>query len=151
MKITAQEEYGLRILLTIAKHPKQDGLSIPQISKVQGLSEHYVGKLTRLLRLAKFLKSTRGKVGGYMLNRPADKIILKDVLIVLGGNLYEKGYCKDHTGIVKTCPNTTDCSVRSVWQNIQSTVDDVLESITIQDLIKPEEKFLAEHFQENKN
>lgn len=151
MKITAQEEYGLRILLTIAKQQKSDGLSIPQISKAQALSEHYVGKLTRLLRMAKFLKSTRGKVGGYMLNRPAEQIILKDVLKVLGGSLYEKEYCKDHSGLVKTCPNNSDCSVRSVWQNIQSTVDGVLETITIQDLIKPEGKFFEDHFQENNN
>ena len=149
MKITAQEEYGLRILLTIAKHPKPDGLSIPQISKSQGLSEHYVGKLTRILRLSEFLKSTRGKIGGYLLNKPADQINLKDVLKVLGGSLYGPDYCKQHSGIVKTCPNSGDCSVRTVWQNIQTTVDGVLENITIQDLMKPEKDFLKEHFQKN--
>lgn len=148
MKITAQEEYGLRILLTVAKNTKPDGISIPQISKAQGLSAHYVGKLTRILRLADFLKSTRGKVGGYLLSKPADQIILKDVLKILGGSLYERDYCNQHRGLLKKCPNSEDCSVRSVWQNIQSTVDDVLANISIQDLLKPEKEFSEEHLPE---
>jgi Rrf2 family iron-sulfur cluster assembly transcriptional regulator len=44
MKITAQEEYGLRILIRIAGCRTQEGMSIPQISETEGLSSHYVGE-----------------------------------------------------------------------------------------------------------
>ena len=61
MKITAQEEYGLRILLRIARASNSDGLTIPEISEAEGLSTHNVAKLCRILRLAGFIRSSRGK------------------------------------------------------------------------------------------
>jgi len=140
MKITAQEEYGLRILISIARDAKPGGISIPQLSKVQGISEHYVGKLSRILRLSGLIKSTRGKVGGYLLNKPADKIILKEVLKILGGNLYDSKYCKQHTGLKKVCPNSLDCAVKSVWENVQHAIDDVLGNVTLEDVVKSEQK-----------
>ncbi len=136
MKITAQEEYGLRILLTVAKDAEPDGLTIPQISKAQGLSQHYVGKLSRILRLAGLLKSTRGKDGGYLLNKPANQIKLKEIMAVLGGKLYDSNYCNQHAGLEDICTNTENCSVRSVWGNMQNAVDDVLFGLTLQDLIR---------------
>ena len=51
MKITAQEEYGLRILIRIARCKDEEGMSIPQLSDAEGLSSHYAAKLTRLLRM----------------------------------------------------------------------------------------------------
>jgi len=51
MKITAQEEYGLRILIRIARCRDKEGMSIPQLTEAEGLSSHYVAKLTRMLRM----------------------------------------------------------------------------------------------------
>ena len=66
MKITAQEEYGLRIMIRIASCKDQDGMSIPQLSEAEGISPHYVAKLTRSLRMAGFINSTPGYKGGYV-------------------------------------------------------------------------------------
>ena len=66
MKITAQEEYGLRILIRIARNEK--GMSIPQLSEAEGLSDHYVAKLTRLLRMEGFINSSPGYKGGYKIS-----------------------------------------------------------------------------------
>ena len=60
MKITAQEEYGLRILIRIASCKDDEGMSIPQLSEAEGLSSHYVAKLTRVLRIGRFINSTPG-------------------------------------------------------------------------------------------
>ena len=79
MKITAQEEYGLRILIRIAGCRDRDGMSIPQLSSAEGLSSHYVAKLTRILRMAGYINSTPGNKGGYVLAMPADKIIINDM------------------------------------------------------------------------
>ena len=73
MKITAQEEYGLRILIRIASCRDKEGMSIPQLSEAEGLSSHYVAKLTRILRLEGFINSTPGYKGGYVLAKPAKK------------------------------------------------------------------------------
>ena len=80
MKITAQEEYGLRILIRIAGCHTEEGMSIPQLSEAEGLSSHYVAKLTRILRMEGFINSTPGYKGGYVLALPANKIILNKAL-----------------------------------------------------------------------
>jgi Rrf2 family transcriptional regulator, iron-sulfur cluster assembly transcription factor len=138
MKITAQEEYGLRLLIRIASCDNENGISIPQLSEAEGLSSHYVAKLTRILRMEGFINSTPGNKGGYVLASPADKIIIKHVLEALGGALYDKNFCGSHSGELRLCTNSVDCSARSLWQMIQFTVDQLLTRVTLKDLVKPE-------------
>jgi Rrf2 family transcriptional regulator, iron-sulfur cluster assembly transcription factor len=144
MKITAQEEFGLRVLIRIAKCETEDGMSIPQLSKAEGLSSHYVAKLARTLRMAGFINSTPGLKGGYVLAKPSEEIKIKYVLQALGGVLYDKDFCGQHTGTVNLCTNSVDCSARSLWQMIQFTVDQLLDKITLYDMANPRKKESAE-------
>jgi len=138
MKITAQEEYGIRLLLQIASSPNSEGITIPQLSEQEGLSAHYVAKICRNLRLAGFIKSTRGKEGGYLLALPAEQISLNQVLTILGGKLYSAEFCQNHSGLMKNCSRSCGCEVQSVWQQVQQAVDNVLDRFTLQDLIDSE-------------
>jgi Rrf2 family transcriptional regulator, iron-sulfur cluster assembly transcription factor len=138
MKITAQEEYGLRILIRIAGCKDKAGLSIPQLSETEGLSSHYVAKLTRILRMGGFINSTPGLKGGYVLAKPSKEIGIKQVLKVLGGVLFDQDFCGQHAGSLKLCTNSVDCSARSLWQMIQFTVDQLLDKITLYDLANSE-------------
>jgi Rrf2 family transcriptional regulator, iron-sulfur cluster assembly transcription factor len=140
MKITAQEEYGLRILIRIAACKDVNGLSIPQLSEEEGLSSHYVAKLTRQLRIAGFINSTPGYKGGYVLARPAKTIIINEVLKVLGGAMFDQSFCNTHAGAVKLCTNSPDCSARSLWKMIQFTLDQLLDKITLHDLVNTEKE-----------
>ncbi len=152
MKITAQEEYGLRILLRIASCKDAEGMSIPQLSEAEGISPHYVAKLTRVLRLEGFINSTPGYKGGYVLARPADEIIINKVLKSLGGVLYNKEFCGTHSGVLKLCTNSIDCSSRSLWKMIQFTLDQLLDKVTLHDLVNTETesaKYLTELLQAN--
>jgi Rrf2 family iron-sulfur cluster assembly transcriptional regulator len=140
MKITAQEEYGLRILVRIAGCSDEEGMSIPQLSEAEGLSPHYVAKLTRLLRMEGFINSTPGYKGGYILARPAKQIVINELLKALGGALFDKEFCGLHSGTLKLCTNSVDCSTRSLWQMIQFTVDKLLDKITLYDLVNTEKE-----------
>ncbi|WP_346239531.1 RrF2 family transcriptional regulator [Niabella insulamsoli] len=133
MKITAQEEYGLRILIRIASCKDQDGMSIPQLSETEQLSQHYIAKLTRLLRMANFIRSTPGNKGGYVLAKPATEIIIKNVLEALGTPL-DKEFTDENGAVMRFCTSSVDCSSRSLWQMIQMTVNSLLEKITLHDL-----------------
>lgn len=139
MKITAQEEYGLRILLRIAGCADNNGMSIPQISDAEGISSHYVAKLTRILRMSGFINSTPGYKGGYLLARPSNQIIINDVLKALGGSLFDEGFCGSHGGTMKLCTHSVDCSSRSLWQMTQFILDQFLNRVTLYDLVNPEE------------
>jgi Rrf2 family iron-sulfur cluster assembly transcriptional regulator len=140
MKITAQEEYGLRVLIRIAGCTSTQGMSIPQLSEAEGLTSHYVAKLTRSLRLAGFINSTPGYKGGYVLARPAEEVVINDVLKALGGALFDKAFCGSHSGSLRLCNNSVDCSARSLWQMIQFTVDKLLNQVTLHHLVNPENK-----------
>ncbi|SKA14618.1 RrF2 family transcriptional regulator [Sediminibacterium ginsengisoli] len=143
MKITAQEEYGLRVLIRIGGCSSAEGMSIPQLSEAEGLTSHYVAKLTRSLRLAGFINSTAGNKGGYVLARPAEEIIINDVLKALGGALFDNAFCRTHSGAVKLCNHSVDCSARSLWQMIQYTVDELLNKVTLYHLVNPEKDSAA--------
>jgi Rrf2 family transcriptional regulator, iron-sulfur cluster assembly transcription factor len=148
MKITAQEEFGLRVLIRVAGCETEDGMSIPQLSKAEGLTSHYVAKLTRILRMAGFINSTPGYKGGYVLAKPSKEIKIKYVLQALGGVLYDKDFCGTHAGSVNLCTNSVDCSARSLWQMIQFTVDQLLDKITLYDMANAKENESARHLRQ---
>lgn len=138
MKLTAHEEYGLRCLLQIGKQWPDGSLTIPAVSRLEGISIPHAGKLLQMLRQDGFLKSARGQAGGYTLALPPDRIVIRDVLAALGGRLYEESFCRGHRGQVRTCTHTPDCSIRSLWRTVQTAVDGLLGGITLQDLLPKE-------------
>ena len=110
------------------------------ISDAEGLSAAYVAKLTRTLRLAGYINSTPGNKGGYILAKPAQDININQVMKVLGGSLYSNKFCEDYSGSLKLCTNSVDCSVRSLWQMIQLSVDQLLDHISLKELISTEQE-----------
>lgn len=142
MKFSAQEEYGLRCLLQIARLGPDGSLTIPEIALNEGMSPTHVAKLLMILRRDGFLTSTRGQQGGYALAKPANKTYVGDVLASLGGRLYDDGFCGRHgSGGDEECRHHVDCSVRALWQSIQTAVDNIVATLTLQDLL--DEKAVA--------
>lgn len=139
MKFSAVEEYGLRCLLRIAKfYEVEKAFTIPEISKLEGISEHNTGKILRALRIGGFLESSRGQIGGYTLTRAPEKIFVGEVLQTLGGKLFDDSFCNSHSGVFDICTNSIDCSLRSLWRSIQNAVDSVVGKMTLKDLLSSE-------------
>lgn len=139
MKLTSQEEYGLRCLLQIARGGEGSSLTIPVLSELEGLSPAYGAKLMRILRQGGFVKSARGQAGGYTLARSPDQIVVGEVLAVLGGRLFESSFCDHHAGIDLMCVNSVDCSIRSLWRSVQLAIDRVISKTTLKDLLHNEQ------------
>ncbi len=140
MKFSAQEEYGLRCLLRIAKESPDDGLTIPEISAAEGLTQANVAKLLRILRMGGFIDSSRGQTGGYKLAKKPEEILIAPVLSALGGRLFESSFCFDHSGVDSICTHSIDCSVRSLWRAVQNAVDAVTMKLTLRDMMNSEEQ-----------
>lgn len=138
MKISAQDEYGLRILLQIAKAHPEEGLNLSQLSELEDISQAYAAKITRSLRMAGFIQSIRGQKGGYILALPPKEIRINQVLKSMGGAIYDEKFCGQHAGTLSLCTNSVDCSLRSLWTILQLSMDQLLDQITIQDLMKSE-------------
>ena len=139
MKLTTQEEYGLRCLLRLGQTPPGESLTIAELSKTEGISSANVAKMLRVLRRGGLVRSTRGKDGGYALARPADQIRVGEALAVLGGRLFDSAFCDTHSGGAgQQCANMGDCSIRSVWRLLQDAIDGVLGRMTLKDLVRSE-------------
>jgi Rrf2 family protein len=132
--LLAQEEYGLRCLVQVARHRGAEPLTIPEIAGREGLSPEYTAKLMRALRTGGLVASTRGASGGYRLARPASEITAWEVLEVLGGSFFPESFCDSHPGQKRDCVHTVDCSIRSLWQRVEGVVRKMLEAVSIADL-----------------
>ena len=140
MKISAQDEYGLRILLQIARAHPEEGLNLSQLGELENISQAYAAKITRSLRLAGFIQSIRGHKGGYILAMAPKEIHVNQVLKALGGAMYDEKFCGQHAGNLALCTNSVDCSLRSLWTILQLSMDKLLDQISIQDLMTTEKK-----------
>ena len=143
MKLSSQEEYGLRCLLRIGARGEGGTLTIPEISRAEGISPEYVAKLMRVLRRGGLVKSARGAAGGYTLARPADQITIGEALYPLGGRLFEADFCDRHSGVESLCTHSIDCSLRSLWRALQNAVDQVLTNTTLKDLLCSEPEMVT--------
>ena len=134
MQFSAQEESGLRCLLRLEMGRSGKSVTLPEISRAEGISVPYAAKMMRVLREGGLVTSARGQAGGYRLARPPESITVSEALAVLGGRLFEGEFCDDHSGREDTCTHSIDCSIRSLWRGVQSVVDRLLSRTTIKDL-----------------
>ena len=137
MKISAQEEYGLRCLVQLANLPAGESLTLPQIAEREGISVANAGKLMWLLNKAGFVHSTRGTKGGYALKRPAVDIRLSEVIKVLDSDVLSK-HCESYTGVLDSCVHKGDCGIRPVIVGLHEIVEHALSQITLAQLVGKE-------------
>lgn len=139
MKISAQEEYGLRCLVQLATLREDESLTLPQIADREGISQANAGKLMWALNNAGFVRSTRGSKGGYSLSRPAGEILLSEVISVLGADEIA-GHCDGYTGVRDSCVHKGDCGIRPVILGLHEIVQNALSHITLAQLVGTEKK-----------
>ncbi len=141
MKITAQEEYGLRCVVAVARAiATKKPLAISEIAKTEGLSTQYVAKLMNVLKRQDLVTSTRGLCGGFTLAKPATQISVIEVLRALGGgfDMNSEHICSHFPGKKPSCVHLGSCSVRPMWMIIQRHITDFLQHLTLQDLLNEE-------------
>ncbi|MBC7901555.1 MAG: Rrf2 family transcriptional regulator [Saprospiraceae bacterium] len=137
MKISAQEEYGLRCLVQLANLREGESLTLPQMAELEGISPANAGKLMWLLNKAGFVHSTRGTKGGYVLARPANEIHLNEVIKVLDKEVLSK-HCESYTGILESCVHKGDCGIRPVIVGLHEIVEHALSQISLAQLVGTE-------------
>lgn len=141
MKITSQEEYGLRCLLQVAiLTMKNDLASLEDIAKNEHMTTDYAAKLLGILRQTNLVESVRGKSGGYRLSKKPEEITLDPVIKSLsGGELFESNSCEQFTGNDEKCVHIDCCSIRSVWFSVSHVLFGLLKQVTLKDLLEKED------------
>jgi len=144
LKVTSQEEYGLRCMMQVASSGPEKPLTVHEIASREGLSDPYVAKLMNLLREGGLVESVRGRSGGYLMTRPPDEITIREILAPLGERLFESQTCERFPGDSDECVHLGECSIRSLWGTLEGLVEQVLQRTTLADMMKSEQRFSAD-------
>ncbi len=132
MKLSTKGRYAMRAMLDLAQNYNNGLVLVKDIAKRQKISERYLEHLFLSLKTAGLVKSVRGAHGGFTLVKVPSKIKLIDIIRISEGPL-ALVECVVDAGI---CPRSSQCATRDVWIELQSAMDGVLSSITLQDLIE---------------
>ena len=132
MKLSTKGRYGLRALIDLALYSENETVSIQSIARRQNISDSYLEQLMRKLRSAGLIVSVRGAQGGSKLARPAIDISGGDVLRALEGSL-EAVTCG---GEDNSCQGADLCVTKFVWERINSSIRDTVDSIKLSQLVE---------------
>lgn len=135
MHISTRGEYGVRIMIDLARHYGQGLRSLTEISQAEGLPVQYLEQLIKKLRDADLVQSVRGAHGGYELSRPPIDIRMSEVLRTLEGSLGPFSCLNDDSAnVVCDWDRIDNCSTRVLWSRLRDAIVQTLESITLAEL-----------------
>lgn len=129
--ITRDTDYAVRALCCIAKR-KSEIVSVSNLVKKLKIPKPFLRKILQVLNRKGLLKSYKGKGGGFVLSRPANKILLTDLIKIFQGSL-ELSACIFKRSI---CPNIETCALRKKINVSEKFVISQLKSISVGSLVK---------------
>ncbi|MGM0471274.1 MAG: RrF2 family transcriptional regulator [Bacillota bacterium] len=131
MKLSTKGRYGVKAMVDLALHYGDSAIPLHRIAKRQDISEHYLEQLIAVLRKAGLVNSVRGAHGGYLLAKEPAEITVGDIIRELEGPIAPSECVGDSE---YNCKNSGDCITQLIWKKLQSSINEVLESITLEDL-----------------
>lgn len=131
MKLSTRTRYGIRAILELAENYGKGPLQLKIIARHQEISVKYLEQLMAILKSSGIVRSIRGSKGGYILAKPPGQIKVSDCFNCLEGHVVTVE-CVDN---MDCCVRAADCAARQVWAQVQQAVENVLQSITLQDLV----------------
>lgn len=131
MRISTKGRYAVRMMLDLAMQESGIPVSIKDIAARQQISEKYMEQIIAMLSKAGFVKSIRGAQGGYILRKEPQEYSIGMILRAAEGSLAPVE-CLDGG----ECQKKDKCVTVKVWEKVDKAVNDVVDNITIADLIE---------------
>jgi Rrf2 family cysteine metabolism transcriptional repressor len=142
MKISTKGRYGLRAMVDIAVNSMGDFIPLKLIAERENISENYLEQVFSILRKSDLVKSIRGSQGGYALSKDPSKITVGEVLRALEGELTITGDDPELLQGGKTIEATINSAV---WQCVNNSINSVVDSITLENLVDEYKKQSGEY------
>jgi Rrf2 family protein len=130
VKLSTRSRYGVRLMTRLAMHHGKGAVLMKDISRLEGISEKYLGQIIIPLRGAGLVSGRRGAGGGYTLCRAPAEVTVKDIVEVLEGDISLVPCAGDPAA----CSRRGACAATAVWQKLAAGVGRVLDSYTLADL-----------------
>ena len=138
MRISTFTDFALRVLIHAAiRHPNK--VTIDEVANAYGISRNHLIKVINELGREGFLKTQRGRSGGFTLARPADCISISDV-VRFGESEQPMVECFDP--VRNACVITAACQLKGILAEARRAFFDVLGKYTIADVSQKPEPLL---------
>ncbi|MDO5725520.1 MAG: Rrf2 family transcriptional regulator [Tissierellia bacterium] len=131
MRVSTKGRYGLRTMHYLAKNNSEKAIPLSKIASELKISDVYLEQILRRLRQADLVESVRGAYGGYKINKDPENISVGDVLRVLETHMSPTECCESNT-----CEDESDCVARFIWKRIEVGINEIIDKITLQDMIE---------------
>ena len=137
LQASTKGEYGVRIMVDLARHYGERPRSLTDISQAEALPLAYLEQLVKLLREAvpPLVTSTRGAHGGYRLSRHPEDITMGEVVRVLEGPISPM-ICAPEGEMTQICNFLDACGTKYLWAKLRDVVAQTLDSMTLADLVQ---------------
>ena len=130
MKLSTRGKYGLYAMHYLAQHLEDGPQSLNRIAAV-GIPKQYLEQLLGSLRRNGLIRSVRGANGGYQIARLPGEISLLDIIDAMEGPLELSDCIADET----QCSKSSKCRVRNMWDQLTTTINHELASVTLGDML----------------
>ena len=138
MKISTKGRYAVRVMMDIAEYGQGEELvKANQISLRQGISVKYLEQIIAILNKAGYVKSIRGAQGGYLLGDAPENYTVGMILRLTEGSLFPVACMDDE---VNACSRCDSCEPLEVWKQISDAINNVVDHVTIADLLEKKQK-----------
>jgi Rrf2 family cysteine metabolism transcriptional repressor len=134
LKLSTKGIYGLIAMLDLASYYSEGPVPLKRIADKQNISESYLEQLFALLRKAGLVKSVRGAQGGYLITDNPDRITVGSILRALEGSMAPVDCVAEQNPM--QCKRRENCITRFVWKKIMDSINEVVDSITLQNLVE---------------
>ncbi|HBI27554.1 MAG TPA: Rrf2 family transcriptional regulator [Peptococcaceae bacterium] len=138
MRLSTRGRYGLRAMLDIAIEQSDEPVTLASISERQGVSIGYLEQLMVPLKKEGLIRSVRGAQGGYLLSRVPENITVGDIIRTLEGPIAPVACVSED--YPEECDRAEGCVTRLVWAKVRDSIAEVLDSLTLHDLIEETRK-----------
>ncbi len=138
MKISTKGRYALRLMLDLANNHQYGYTPVKEISLRQDISDKYLEQIISRLSKAGLVVSARGAQGGYKLAKAPADCTVGEILRVLEGDLAPVACAASDNPV--SCPRIDDCVTTEVWRRIGDAVNNVVDGLTLADLLKWQEQ-----------
>jgi Rrf2 family protein len=137
MNVSKRCEYALRALIDIGLSQElgQPMLRVGALAKHEGISEFFLGHILLQLNRAGYVRSSRGKNGGYALAMPMERIRLGDIVRLVDGPLAPIR-CASVTAYERcSCPDEAHCGLRILMVDIRNAIAGILDRHSLADIV----------------
>jgi len=141
MKISTKGRYGLKAMIDLAINAVNDSVTLKSISERQKISEGYLEQIFASLRKKGLIQGRKGSQGGYILGYSPSDISVGDILRALEGDLNVVDPSE-----LKNEDRMEQCVNYNVWSKINDSINDIVDSITLEDLVMKYNKLANDVF-----